>query len=105
MGPTTAAPTAPTTAAPVAPTTVAPTVAPSTPAPPTSGGGQGACMRNTDCAVNPWCADTNYDSWCPSQPACPSPHCTRASDTSASPEPEPEPEPEQPEVPASGSVT
>merc|ERR1711988_2094547 len=63
VAPTSAAPIAPTTAA-IAPTTIAPTVAPSTPAPPTSGGGQGACMRNRDCAVNPWCADTNYDSWC-----------------------------------------
>merc|ERR1712207_11111 len=45
-------PTASTTAAPVAPTTGAPTATPapivSTPAPTTSGGGQGACVRNTD---------------------------------------------------------
>merc|ERR1712157_66952 len=76
--------TASTTAAPAAPTTGAPIV--STPAPTTSGGGQGACVRNTDCAANPWCADTKYDSWCPSQTDCPSPQCTKASDASASPE-------------------
>merc|ERR1712187_869826 len=76
-------PTASTTAAPVAPTTGAPTPTPapivSTPAPTTSGGGQGACVRNTDCGANPWCADTKYDSWCPSQSDCPSPQCTKAS--------------------------
>merc|ERR1711920_400625 len=59
--------------------------------------GEGACLRNTDCATNPWCADASYDSWCAAQTNCPSPQCTRGtggSDSPASPEPEPEPEPE-----------
>merc|ERR1712072_766867 len=50
------------------------TAAPAAAAP---SGGQGACMRNTDCAVNPWCADTSYDTWCTVQTNCPSPQCTR----------------------------
>merc|ERR1711976_100024 len=86
----------PTTSAPaiVSPTTTASTSTTTTVAP-VSGGG--ACVRNTDCAVNAWCADMTYDSWCAAQTNCPSPQCTRGtggSDSPASPEPEPEPEPE-----------
>merc|ERR1739845_115007 len=71
-----------------------PSPSPTTSAP---GSGEGACVRNTDCAANPWCADASYDSWCAAQTNCPSPQCTSGtggSDSPASPEPEPEPEPE-----------
>jgi hypothetical protein len=98
-----------TTAAPgsstAAPSTTASTAAPTTAAP---SGGQGSCLRNTDCAANNWCADASYDAWCAAQTTCPSPQCTRGTggqDVPASPEPEsepePEPEPEQTEVPTS----
>merc|ERR1712014_509702 len=82
----------PTTSAPA--TDASTTIAPSTPATTSTtttaapGSGEGACVRNTDCAANPWCA---------AQTNCPSPQCTRGtggSDSPASPVPEPEPEPE-----------
>merc|ERR1712014_202503 len=63
----------------IASTTVAPSTTASTPAPTaaTPSGGQGACLRNTDCAANPWCTDKTYDAWCDAQNDCPSPQCTR----------------------------
>merc|ERR1712151_922164 len=95
-----------TTAAPtiVASTTTAPSMPVSTTSTTTgASGGVDSCLRNVDCAANPWCADTTYDAWCAAQTNCPSPQCTRGSGGShspASPEPEPEPEPEQIDSPA-----
>merc|ERR1712048_1428253 len=86
----------PTTSAPA--TDASTTIAPRTPATTSTtttaapGSGEGACVRNTDCAANPWCADASYDSWCAAQTTCPSPQCTRGTggqDVPASPEPEP----------------
>merc|ERR1711874_375040 len=51
----------PTTSAPA--TDASTTTTPSTPASTSTtttaapGSGEGACLRNTDCAANPWCAD------------------------------------------------
>eukprot|EP01068_Selenidium_serpulae_P017136 Selendium_serpulae@DN6353_c1_g1_i2.p1 len=50
----------------------------STTAAASGGGGGSGCVMETDCAVNLWCADQSYVTWCEQQGtvgACPAPQC------------------------------
>merc|ERR1719384_3030306 len=70
--PTPPTPTPPPTPPPPPPTTARPTPTPPTP-PPT-----GECVHQKDCDLNPWCADTGFETWCRNQNGdCPAPYCTR----------------------------
>jgi len=68
--------TTPATPAATTPATTATTPAATTPtAPPPS---VSSCVRNTDCAANPWCTQASYTAWCAAQGAhgaCPAPQC------------------------------